>query len=117
LTRLILLNYGENLTVRIKNSYNTMLLNKQEVDWRIGELGGWKIEEGKLKKIFKFKDFISAIEFVNAVAGLAEKENHHPDILITYNKVRITLWTHDVGGLSEKDFNLASKIEKGLIDL
>lgn len=66
----------------------------------------------KIRKQFKFKDFKKAMEFVNEVADLAESEGHHPDIKIVYNKVQLDLFTHAVGGLSENDFIMASKINK-----
>ncbi|HAJ56364.1 MAG TPA: 4a-hydroxytetrahydrobiopterin dehydratase [Candidatus Omnitrophica bacterium] len=73
----------------------------------------WQAEEDKkIKKEFKFKDFVGSIDFVNKVAGLAEAEGHHPSIFISYNKVRITLTTHAIGGLSENDFIMAAKINK-----
>ena len=87
------------------------MFNKEEIAENIGKLKGWTLEDQKIKKLFKFKDFISAIKFVNIVADIAEEQNHHPDISVTYNKVLLTLWTHDLGGLSEKDFALASKID------
>lgn len=71
----------------------------------------WETKNNKLYKLFSFADFISAIKFVNAVAELAEKENHHPDISIKYKKVELTLWTHDTGSITEKDHSLASKID------
>lgn len=75
---------------------------------------GWKIsEESRLWKDFKFKNFKSAISFVNKVADLAESEEHHPDILIhDYKRVKIKLWTHAIGGLHENDFILAAKIDE-----
>ncbi|MDO8577516.1 MAG: 4a-hydroxytetrahydrobiopterin dehydratase [Candidatus Wildermuthbacteria bacterium] len=66
----------------------------------------------KIKKQFKFKDFKDAIVFVNKIAEIAEKEGHHPDITINYNRVTIELSTHSIGGLSENDFILAAKIEQ-----
>ncbi len=63
----------------------------------------------RLRRQFKFKDFKGSIAFVNKVAELAEKEGHHPDITIFYNKVQLDLFTHAVGGLSENDFIMASK--------
>ena len=73
----------------------------------------WSVENNlRLKREFKFKDFIGAMKFVNRVADLAESEGHHPDFHIHYNKVLIELWTHAVGGLSENDFILAAKIDK-----
>ncbi len=69
-------------------------------------------ENKKIKKEFKFNDFEEAISFINKIAELAEKENHHPDIHIFYNLVVIELWTHSISGISEKDFNLAAKIDE-----
>lgn len=66
----------------------------------------------KLRRQFSFADFKEAIAFVNKVAEVAESEGHHPDIYIFYNKVQIELFTHAVGGLSENDFIMASKIDK-----
>lgn len=70
------------------------------------------VDNKKINQQFKFKDFKQAIEFVNKVAELAEAEDHHPDIYIFYNKVRLELWTHAIGGLSENDFIMARKIEE-----
>lgn len=75
-------------------------------------VSGWDIEENKkIKKEFRFKDFLTAMAFVNRVAALAEAEQHHPAIFIVYNKVKVTLSTHAVSGLSENDFIMASKID------
>lgn len=77
---------------------------------------GWHVLDGKkIKKEFLFADFIKAITFVDRVADVAESEEHHPDIHIHYNKVKIELWTHAIGGLSENDFIVASKIEAMLL--
>ena len=76
------------------------------------DVPGWGILENKrIYRDFKFKDFVEAITFVNKVAELAESENHHPDILIhDYRKVKVELTTHAIAGLSENDFILAAKI-------
>ncbi len=66
----------------------------------------------KIKKEYHFKDFKESIAFVNQVAGVAESENHHPDILIVYDRVQIELWTHAIMGLSENDFIMAAKIDQ-----
>lgn len=66
----------------------------------------------KLRRQFKFKTFMEGIDFVNKIAAIADSEGHHPDIYIFYNIVQIDLFTHAVGGLSENDFILASKIDK-----
>jgi len=72
----------------------------------------WSLEDKALERQLKFKDFRQAMEFVNRVAAVAEEEGHHPDILISYNKVRLTLTTHKIGGLSRNDFIMAAKIDK-----
>src|SRR3989338_9686918 len=92
------------------------LFTEEEIEDKMKDLGGWTSENQKIQKLFKFNDFVLALKFVNLVADIAERDNHHPDILITYNKVMLTLWTHDVGGLSDKDFNLARQIDKVYID-
>ncbi len=73
----------------------------------------WAVTEDskKIEQKFKFKDFAEAMKFVNKVADLAESEGHHPDIKISYDRVKIELWTHAIGGLSVNDFILASKID------
>ena len=73
---------------------------------------GWFDYDSYIKKEFVFKDFKQAIIFINKVAHLAELENHHPDIDIRYNKVILSLSTHDEGGITEKDIYLAEKINK-----
>lgn len=65
----------------------------------------------RIRRVFTFRNFKDAIKFVNKVADLAEEEGHHPDIKIVYNKVQLDLFTHAVGGLSENDFIMASKID------
>lgn len=78
------------------------------------ELNNWNIvDDKKLEKTLKFKDFSEALAFVNRVGEIAENENHHPDIgIFGWNKVKISLTTHAIGGLSENDFILAAKIDE-----
>ena len=71
----------------------------------------WKKHGSAITRCYEFKDFPAAIKFVNAVARSAEKAWHHPDIDIRWNKVALTLTTHDAGGLTEKDFALAEKFD------
>jgi 4a-hydroxytetrahydrobiopterin dehydratase len=71
----------------------------------------WKIEDEKLTKTFKFKNFMQAFAFMTQSALYAEKKNHHPEWFNVYNKVVIQLTTHDVAGISLKDFDLAKKME------
>ena len=74
----------------------------------------WEIKAGELVRIYKFEDFVTALEFVNRIAVLAEKAGHHPDIDIRYNNVRLALVTHDAGGLTSKDFDLAAQADKAV---
>ncbi len=76
------------------------------------ETNNWDFTDNKIKKIFKFRDFKENIAFVNKIAELAEKKNHHPNICIDYNKTEITLWTHSENKATEKDFNLSKEIDK-----
>ncbi len=72
---------------------------------------GWTVIDGKkLRREFKFKNFVQAMGFVNQVALLAQAEDHHPDMHVSYSKVTIELWTHAAGGITENDFILAAKI-------
>ena len=77
------------------------------------EVPGWKVINGKqLEREFQFKNFKIALEFVNNVGKIAEKEGHHPDLfLFSWNKVKVTLYTHAIGGLSKNDFIVAAKID------
>ena len=75
--------------------------------------GGWKvIKSHHLEKEFTFKNFREALAFTNKVGKLAERIQHHPDIYLAWGKVRLTIWTHSVGGLTENDFIIAAKVEK-----
>jgi 4a-hydroxytetrahydrobiopterin dehydratase len=88
-----------------------MALSEQEAKDRLSRLTGWQIEAGELVKTFSFKDFRGALGFVNRVGEAAEAAGHHPDIDIRYNRVRLSLVTHDAGGLTDKDFGLAAKAD------
>ncbi len=77
------------------------------------EVDGWKLLNGKIEKDFKFKNFKEAMLFVNTVAMIADLEGHHPDIFLHgWNKVKLTLFTHVIKGLSENDFIVAAKINE-----
>ena len=86
-------------------------LSDEEVQARLNALPDWQIERGELVKTFAFKDFLASLNFVNRVGELAEAAGHHPDIDIRYNRVRLALVTHDAGGLTARDFDLAHKAE------
>ena len=74
--------------------------------------GGWKVVRGHhLVKDYKFKDFRAALAFTNKVGRVAEAQGHHPDIYLAWGKVRLTIWTHKINGLTESDFILAAKAD------
>lgn len=90
----------------------TTTLSSNEIDARLRKLSGWKLDAGKLARTFEFPDFRAALIFVNAVGDLAEEAGHHPDIDIRYNKVHLELVSHDAGGITARDFNLAESINR-----
>lgn len=87
-------------------------LTAQEIATHLGALPEWRIEKGELTRTFTFKDFVAALAFVNRVGERAEEAGHHPDIDIRYNRVRLGLVTHDSGGLTAKDFELAAVVDR-----
>ena len=87
-------------------------LPQAELDRALRDLPGWTVKDGALTKTFKHDSFPEAIVFVNAVAHLAELANHHPDIDIRYSSITLALVTHDQGGITDKDVNLARRIEE-----
>jgi 4a-hydroxytetrahydrobiopterin dehydratase len=89
-------------------------LSKDQTASLLKTLPNWEIIAGELVRIYKFEDFRASMRFVNQVAELAEAAGHHPDIDIRYNKVRLALVTHDAGGLTNKDFDLATQADKAL---
>ena len=89
----------------------TKPLSKQDVDEYLKQLPQWVYDKSSITREIKFPDFQQAIAAVNQVAQLAEQENHHPDINISYNQIRLILSTHKIGGLSLNDFILAAKID------
>ncbi len=88
-----------------------MLLSEMDIEKNLSSLDGWVQAGLEIEKQYKFKNFIESVGFVNKVAILAEKADHHPDILIQYSKVKISLSTHSEGGITDKDFSLAGEIE------
>ena len=87
-----------------------MSLTPEQVTVELAATPGWQAEDGQLTQVVTRENFRDALLFVNAVGYLAERANHHPDILITWNKVTLTLSTHSEGGLTGKDFALARLI-------
>ncbi len=86
-------------------------LKLNEIKAALRTVPQWKRKGPEIRRVFVLKDFVAAMKFVNAVARLAEKADHHPDIVIRWNKVGLKLSTHHAGGLTEKDFALARKID------
>jgi 4a-hydroxytetrahydrobiopterin dehydratase len=82
----------------------------------LGEVPGWEAKDDRLVRTFAFKDFTAAMKFVNALAEVAEAEDHHPDFTVRYNRVEVSSWTHTVDGLSENDFILAAKLSRASTD-
>ena len=90
-------------------------LSSEEAERYMDAVPGWKLADGETAKItrsLKFKDFAQAMAFVNEIAQVAEIEGHHPDVCISWNRVRLELVTHAIGGLSMNDFIMAAKINE-----
>lgn len=87
------------------------LLKPQDIKTSLKKIPEWEMEKKSIERTFEFDDFNQAIDFVNAVAEIAEEEEHHPNIDIRFNKVRLQLSTHSEGGLTDRDFELAEKID------
>ncbi len=86
------------------------LLTAQAIEEKLKQLEGWKLEGAEIVREFRFADFVEALRFVNAMGEKAEAANHHPDIDIRYNRVKLALISHDAGGLTERDFRLAEVV-------
>jgi 4a-hydroxytetrahydrobiopterin dehydratase len=87
-------------------------LTKTEIDDILKSQSEWKLQEGKLVRDWTFKDFVEAMAFVNQVAELAEVAGHHPDIDIRYSRVRLGLVSHDAGGITNRDAQMAMQISQ-----
>jgi 4a-hydroxytetrahydrobiopterin dehydratase len=86
------------------------LLSAEQVQAELAAVPGWELEDGQITRTVVHKDFGEALRYVNAVGYLAEKANHHPDIAVSWNKVTLTLVSHSAGGLTDRDFMLARKV-------
>jgi 4a-hydroxytetrahydrobiopterin dehydratase len=87
-----------------------MILSPLEIQNKLVNLQNWTTNGQEISHTYIFKDFVTAIDFVNRLVEPAENAGHHPDLSISYNKVTVNLTTHDAGGITEKDFDLAQKI-------
>ncbi|MEA5462775.1 4a-hydroxytetrahydrobiopterin dehydratase [Leptothoe sp. PORK10 BA2] len=86
------------------------LLSAAEIQSKLAALPDWMLEGKTIQTTLSFKNFIEAVEFINRVVQPAEATGHHPDLAISYNKVTISLTTHDAGGLTRKDFDMAQTL-------
>jgi 4a-hydroxytetrahydrobiopterin dehydratase len=105
---------AQNIIIDTNNidSEKNMVLNELEIRQKLANFPDWMTSGQFISKTYKFKDFIQAVEFINRLVAPAEKAGHHPDIQISYNQVTIHLSTHDAGGITQKDFDLAAEIVK-----
>jgi len=87
-------------------------LNRDESEKLRAQTPLWELDEDHISRTFKFSNFIEAMSFANSVADIAEQQNHHPDLHISWGKVRVVLSTHSINGLSINDFIVAAKIDK-----
>lgn len=87
-------------------------LSEQEIASALGRLAGWAVHNGKLRREYKFSDFAHAFGFMATAAVLIEKMNHHPEWLNVYNRVTVDLTTHDAGGITARDIELAELLDK-----
>jgi 4a-hydroxytetrahydrobiopterin dehydratase len=88
------------------------VLSYAEIDQALQKLPGWTRQGKAIERVFQFGNFVAAMEFVNRIAFAAEAANHHPDIVINYNKVTLTLVSHDSGGVTQRDVRMAGKINE-----
>ena len=82
-----------------------------EIDVQLSELAGWTLRDGAIERTYAFRDYHDTVAFVNALAYIAHREDHHPDLGVHYDRCVVRYSTHDVGGLSENDFILAAKAD------
>jgi 4a-hydroxytetrahydrobiopterin dehydratase len=87
------------------------LLDEQSIESRLGELDGWEREGEAIAKTFDRNDFVGSVKFIDSMVEPAEEMNHHPDLSLSWNKVRVSITNHAEGGLTEADFELAKKID------
>jgi 4a-hydroxytetrahydrobiopterin dehydratase len=88
------------------------VLSPSEVEQALQDLAGWTQRDATIERTLQFPDFITAMKFVNEIAVVAESANHHPDITINYNKVTLSLTSHDSGGITQRDIRMAGKISE-----
>lgn len=87
-------------------------LVEDEVENMLMQTPGWELSGSQIERTFRFADFVEAMKFANQITDIAEEQNHHPDLHVSWGKVRVELTTHSVGGLTTNDFIVAAKINK-----
>ncbi len=87
-------------------------MTEEQIEAALEDLPQWSEVNGVIQRTYQFKDFVASMKFVATIADMAEERQHHPDILIRYNKVTLTLSTHDAGGITQKDFDLAAAADE-----
>jgi 4a-hydroxytetrahydrobiopterin dehydratase len=100
------------MDARAQRSQTMPAMQKDQVKARLQSMPGWERDDDEIEKKFRFADFKQAMAFVNRVADAAEARDHHPEIEIEYDKVKLSLSTHSEGGVTEKDFDLAGEIDR-----
>lgn len=88
------------------------VLSQSEIDLALQKLSGWTRRGNAIERVLELADFAAAMKLVNLIADAAEAANHHPDILINYNRVTLTLVSHDSGGVTQRDIRMAGKISE-----
>ncbi|MDQ3490979.1 MAG: 4a-hydroxytetrahydrobiopterin dehydratase [Acidobacteriota bacterium] len=113
------LNYGYTLTLKLKyilkiwskKQVERKKLTSEEIEHGLGEVTGWESQDDHLKKKFTFSDFAESLAFINKIGDISEASDHHPDITFGWGYAEIAITTHDKGGITAKDFELAGKID------
>jgi len=95
-----------------EESIASTVLSDAQIQQALQQLPGWRKNGQAIQRVFQFASFVQAMEFVNQMAEAAEAVNHHPDILINYNKVTLTLVSHDSGGITQRDIKMATRINQ-----
>lgn len=98
--------------IRVLESYMSNVLTGAELLQAVHNLPGWNVNGNAIERVFEFSNFVEAMGFVNRIAEAAEAVNHHPDITINYNKVKLSLTSHDSGGVTQRDLRMAGKINE-----
>jgi 4a-hydroxytetrahydrobiopterin dehydratase len=88
------------------------LLDAAALSERLRRLAGWTVEDGKLSKSYTFPNFAAAVSFVDRLTVVAEAQNHHPELFVGWGKVIVHLWSHDVGGVTSRDIQLAAALDE-----